>query len=139
MKVVAGTDEKEDRETILNLKNDFVIDYTKTENVFDKLKEIQEERMKGKKKILHHVKLLTYMLEQSKDTRHRIEILLSLVSSIFASAKTATSSGYLSREAWIGALNHINTLIKHLEEPVQKNAPLTLQHKKSTMTNTEDG
>ena len=36
--------EKEDKVTILNLKNDFAIDYTQSENVHNKLREIQEQR-----------------------------------------------------------------------------------------------
>ncbi len=37
---VSAPGEKEDKETVLNLKNDFLIDYSKTENVHNKLKEI---------------------------------------------------------------------------------------------------
>ena len=33
---------------MLNLRNDFQVDYTKADNVAKKLKEIQEERMRQK-------------------------------------------------------------------------------------------
>jgi len=46
---------------VINLNNDFVIDYTKPENVSKKLKEIQEIRMRGKYDIKGHCKLLTIM------------------------------------------------------------------------------
>ena len=54
---------------MLNLKNDFAVDYSKYENVHSKLREINEERMKGRKKVLHHVELLSYMLDFTKDAR----------------------------------------------------------------------
>lgn len=39
----------DDKLTQLNIKNDFVIDYTKHDNVHNKLREIAEERLKGKR------------------------------------------------------------------------------------------
>lgn len=60
---VAGQSDKEAKETILNLKNDFAIDYTKHDNVYKKLKEIQEEKMKGKSDARYHSQVLTFMLE----------------------------------------------------------------------------
>lgn len=47
--------------------------------------------MKGKKQAGHHAKLLTYILDFSKEPRQRVEILLNLVNSIFSSAKTSTA------------------------------------------------
>ena len=82
--------EKEDKETVLNLKNDFLIDYTKTDNVHNKLKEIQEEQLRGKKHAKHHAILLVYILERATEPRQRVDIYLNLLNSIFASAKTST-------------------------------------------------
>lgn len=136
--VAAGeAGEKEDRETVLSLKNDFNIDYTKNENVYSKLREILEERLKGKKHVLHHAKLLSYMLDFVKDPRQRLEILMNLLNAIFASAKTATATGFLSREAWVGALTHVNSLLVLLNDPNVKTT-LTLTSKKSTQAAASD-
>ena len=89
--------------TVLNLKDDFLIDYSLKENVQAKLKAIKEEQLKGKKHAQHHVKLLTFMLEKATDARQRVEILMNLLNAIFSSAKTATPFGFLTREGWVEA------------------------------------
>lgn len=132
-----SAENNEDKETILNLKIDFQIDYTKADNVSTKLLEIHEERMKvGTKKSKHHVQLLTYMLDFVKDPRLRVEILLTLLNSIFASSKTASSLGFLTREAWVGAHKLMQTLITQFEDPALKGA--LAGHSKKTK-HTEDG
>ena len=117
---------------MLNLKNDFAIDYSKYENVHNKLREINEERMKGRKKVLHHVDLLSYILEFTKDARQRTEVLLSLVASIFSSAKTATLQGFLTREAWVGAHNHVKALLVLLEDPAVSSQVTVIQKSKTS-------
>lgn len=52
-----------EKETKLNLKNDFHVDYTESANVYVKIKEIQEERSRGKFNPNYHAKLLSFMLE----------------------------------------------------------------------------
>jgi hypothetical protein len=68
-KPVAAEGGDEDKLTTLNLKNDFTIDYSKYENVHNKLREIHEERNKGRKNAKHHAELLAFMLEQAKDPK----------------------------------------------------------------------
>lgn len=75
---------------MLNTKDDFLIDYSKPENVHNKLKEIKEEQLRGKKHAKHHVALLTFMLEKATEPRQKVEIYLNLLNAIFSSAKTAT-------------------------------------------------
>ena len=55
--------------TVLNLKDDFLIDYTKPENIHNKLKEIKEEQLRGKKHAHHHVAILTFMLDKATEAR----------------------------------------------------------------------
>lgn len=97
----ASKTEDGEKLTVLNLKDDFLIDYSKAENVHEKLKSIKEEQLRGKKHAQHHVKLLTFMIEKATDARQRVEILLNLLNAIFSSAKTATPQGFLTREGWV--------------------------------------
>lgn len=55
--------------TVLNFKDDFLIDYTKPDNVQNKLKEIKEEQLRGKKHAQHHVAILTFMLDKATEPR----------------------------------------------------------------------
>jgi hypothetical protein len=41
-------EEKYSKETQLALKNDYSLDYTKSDNVFNKLKELADQRLKTK-------------------------------------------------------------------------------------------
>jgi hypothetical protein len=75
------------------------------------------ERLKGKRNAAHHAKLLAYMFEQAKDVRQRVEILLALLNSIFATAKTGSPLGYLNREQWVDAHNRVVDILKHVEDP----------------------
>ena len=126
VKVVAKVDSQaakaEDGEklTVLNLKDDFLIDYTKIENVQQKLKSIKEEQLRGKKHATHHVKLLTFMIEKATDARQKVEILLNLLNAIFSSAKTATPLGFLTRDGWMEALKYVKDLISILNDPLSK-------------------
>jgi hypothetical protein len=108
--------------TVLNLKDDFLIDYTKPENIHNKLKEIKEEQLRGKKHAHHHVAILTFMLDKATEARQKVEIYLNLLNAIFSSAKTATPSGFLTRDGWVGALNYVKDLLKILTEPLSKAA-----------------
>lgn len=51
-------------------KNDFELDYHKPENVVLKLKEIHEERNRGKFDIKSHISLLTHMLGYATELKH---------------------------------------------------------------------
>lgn len=113
------------------MKNDFALDYSKHENVYSKLKEIGEERLKGKRNAQHHVKLLTFMLAAVTDNRQRVEILLSLLSSIFASAKTSSPQGYLNRDQWVDAHSRVIALLTHVEDPAIQ-ASLNAQAKRTS-------
>jgi len=54
---------KEAKETVLNLKTDYhQIDFSKSDNVFKKIKELQDERMRGKFDPKYHLSVLTFML-----------------------------------------------------------------------------
>jgi hypothetical protein len=68
--------------------------------VTKKLKEIQDERTKGKFDAKYHAQVLVFMLASVKDIKHKIEVILNLVHSLFDTAKT-NISGYMSREAWL--------------------------------------
>jgi hypothetical protein len=115
-------DDTGDKVTVLNLKDDFLIDYTKPENIHNKLKEIKEEQLRGKKHAHHHVAILTFMLEKATEPRQKVEIYLNLLNAIFSSAKTATPSGFLTRDGWVGALNYVKDMLKILNEPLNKAA-----------------
>ncbi len=128
--------EKEDKETVLNLKNDFNIDYTNTENVHQKLKEIKDEQLRGKKHVAHHATLLAFILERATDPRQRVDIYLNLLNSIFTSAKSANTLGFLTREGWLGAIKYVKELIALLNEPAIK--AIIAQYKKENAGN-EDG
>jgi hypothetical protein len=112
----APSGEKEDKETVLNLKNDFAIDYSKHENVYNKLREIREERLKGRKLAHHHAQLLAFMLESVKDVHQRVQVLLALLNATFTAAKSSTALNFLTRDAWVGAHNHMVSLLSLLEE-----------------------
>jgi hypothetical protein len=45
------------------------VDYSLPENVHNKLKEIQEEQLRGKKHAAHHATLLAFILERATDPR----------------------------------------------------------------------
>lgn len=102
------------------MKDDFLIDYSKSDNVHNKLKEIKEEQLRGKKHAKHHVALLTFMLDKANEPRQKVEIYLNLLNAIFSSAKTATPQGFLTRDGWVGALNYVKELLKILNEPLNK-------------------
>ena len=42
---------------------------------------------------------------------------MNLLNSIFASAKTSTLNGYLTRDGWVQALKYVRELLKLLNEP----------------------
>jgi hypothetical protein len=45
------------------------IDFTKADNVYKKIKELQDERMRGKFDPKYHLQVLTFMLQQVKEVR----------------------------------------------------------------------
>lgn len=111
--------DKEAKETILNLKNDFQIDFTIRDNVIKKLKDIQDERRKGKFDPRYHAQVLAFMLDQVKDTRGKIEIILNLLNALFDSAKL-TFTGYMNRESWVLAQKQMRTLMTYLDtQPIR--------------------
>jgi hypothetical protein len=88
--------------------------------VHNKLKEIQEEQLRGKKHAKHHAILLVYILERATEPRQRVDIYLNLLNSIFASAKTSTQQGFLTRDGWVQAAKYVKDLISLLNEPSLK-------------------
>ncbi len=101
--------------TIINEKNDFTLDYSKYENVSTKLKEIAALRSKGKFDAVYHARLLTYILENCKDTgRYKAEVLIFLVGANFDVAK-GNSNGFMNREQWVATRNLFKTLVELLE------------------------
>lgn len=54
------------------------------------------------------------MLEQVKDVRQKIEVILNLLHSIFDTAKTAVQ-GYLNRETWLITHTQLQTLMTLLD------------------------
>lgn len=80
--------EVEVKETVLNLKTDYQqVDFTKMDNVTKKIKELQDERMKGKFDPRYHSNVYIYMLLQVKDSRVKVEISINLINSLFDTAK----------------------------------------------------
>jgi hypothetical protein len=67
-------DADDEKQTVLSYKDDFLLDYTKAENIVNKLKDIQTQRSRGKFDPKYHVTLLTHIMEFAKDLRHKIEI-----------------------------------------------------------------
>lgn len=81
------------------------------------------------------------MFDFVKDPRHRVEVLMGLLNSIFSCAKTATPQGYLNREQWVEAHDRVVSLLTHVEEPSIQ-AALNAQAKKTldgVLTHDEDG
>lgn len=111
--------EADSKETQLNLKNDFQVDYRVTENVIKKLKEIQDDRMRGKFDPKYHTQVLVFMLENAKDTLLKVDIILNLLNTLFDSAKY-TTTGFITRDTWLMVYNYIQTLLQHLNEPKVK-------------------
>jgi hypothetical protein len=86
---------------VLQLKTDYQqVDFSKLDNVTKKVRELQDERMRGKFDPRYHVNVYTFILDQVKDVRVKVEITLNLISAYFDSVKV-TSTGYLGREAWL--------------------------------------
>ncbi len=57
------------------------------DNVTKKIKELQDERMKGKFDPRYHSSVYIYMLQQVKDSRVKVEISINLINSLFDTAK----------------------------------------------------
>lgn len=73
----------DEKQTILNQKDDFLLDYSKSENVVNKLRDIHQQRSRGKFDPKYHVTLLTHILESAKELRHRIEITFYMINAMF--------------------------------------------------------
>jgi hypothetical protein len=63
---------------------------------------------------------LVYILERATEPRQRVDIHLNLLNSIFASAKTSTQQGFLTRDGWVQAAKYVKDLINLLNEPSLK-------------------
>ena len=131
--------EKEAKETVLHLKTDYqTVDFTKLDNVTKKVRELQEERMRGKFDPRYHVNVYAFILELIKDVRLRVEITLNLVNALFDSVKT-TTTGYLSREAWLSTFDHLEKLLQLLDTPQMREAMRLNQQKEVSVSASEDG
>jgi len=131
--------EKEAKETVLHLKTDYqTVDFTKLDNVTKKVRELQEERMRGKFDPRYHVNVYAFILEQIKDVRLRVEITLNLVNALFDSVKT-TTTGYLSREAWLSTFDHLEKLLQLLDTPQMRESMRLNQQKEVSVSVSEDG
>ena len=78
---------------------------------------------------------MAFILERATDPRQRVDIYLNLLNSIFASAKTSTQSGFLTRDGWVGAFKYVRELIALLNESSVK--AIIAQSKKEVIS--EDG
>ena len=104
------------------MKTDYSqIDFTKTDNVVRKIKELQDERMRGKFDAKYHLQVLTFMQQHVKDSKQKVEITLNLLNSLFDSAKTSVI-GYMGREIWLITYDHIASLLELLNTPQMKEA-----------------
>jgi hypothetical protein len=56
------------------------------------------------------------MLESVKDVHQRVQVLLALLNATFTAAKSSTALNFLTRDAWVGAHNHMVSLLSLLEE-----------------------
>ncbi|MFS8160333.1 MAG: hypothetical protein ACMG6E_09035 [Candidatus Roizmanbacteria bacterium] len=110
-KKVEADDEKQ---TVLSYKDDFLLDYTKAENVVSKLKDIQTQRTRGKFDPKYHVTLLNHIMESAKDLRHKIEITFYLINAVFDHSKNSVT-GFISREMWLMAHKQIKNLMAFLD------------------------
>lgn len=66
------------------------IDFTKPDNVYKKIKELQDERMRGKFDPKYHQEVLTHILNQVKENKSKVEITLNLLNSMFDAAKVSS-------------------------------------------------
>ncbi len=107
-------DADDEKQTVLSYKDDFLLDYSKAENVVNKLKDIQTQRTRGKYDPKYHVTLLTHILEGAKDLRHKLEITFYLMNALFDHSKSSVT-GYISRDMWLTCLKQFKQLMAYLE------------------------
>jgi hypothetical protein len=60
--------------------------------------------MKGKYDVRGHCQLLTFMLEQVKDVKQKVEVILNLLNSLFETSKSSVQ-GFLNRDTWLITYN----------------------------------
>ena len=134
----AAGEKKEIQETILYVKNDYLqLDFTKSDNVAKKLKEVQDDRMRGKYDPKFHIQMLTYILNQVKDSTLRIEVILNLLNSLFDSAKVSLL-GFMNRDTWLSTHNYLNLLMNLLETDSFRDSLRNFQRKEKTAAALED-
>ncbi len=99
---------------MLHLKTDYQqVDFTKLDNVTKKVKELQDERRKGKFDPRYHSNVYAFMLLQIKDPRLKAELTLNLVNALFDTAKVSIL-GYMTRETWLSTYDHLKVLLQLL-------------------------
>lgn len=113
--VVVGAEDY--KETAINVKVDFQLDYSKPENVITKLKDIMLRKNKGKHDPKFLIELFSFMLKSIKDERLQLDVTLNLISSMFELAKSS-SEGYMSRENWLEAHRLFHSLLTLIKSPV---------------------
>ena len=122
---------------MLQLKTDYQqVDFSKLDNVTKKVRELQDERMRGKFDPRYHANVYAFMLEQLKDVRLKVEITLHLVHALFDSVKV-TAAGFLSRDAWLATFAHLEKLLQLLDAPQMREALRASQQREASVS--EDG
>lgn len=86
--------------------------------------------MKGKYDVRGHCQLLTFMLEQVKDVKQKVEVILNLLNSLFETSKSSVQ-GFLNRDTWLITYNQLQSLMSHLESPQIKDSLRALLQKES--------
>lgn len=113
--ISAALTEKETKETVLNLKTDYQsLDFTKLDIVQKKVKELQEERTKGKFDPRYHSTVYAFILQQVKDVKLKVELTIYLLNSLFDFAKISTS-GFMGRDTWLITYDNLLALLQLLE------------------------
>lgn len=113
------------------------IDFTKPDNVYKKIKELQDERMRGKFDPKYHQEVLTHILNQVKENKSKVEITLNLLNSMFDAAKVSTQ-GYMTRDQWLTTHNHLENLFTLIESPHMKESIKNFLTRENSRT-AEDG
>jgi hypothetical protein len=70
--------------------------------------------MKGKFDPRYHCNVYTFMLNQVKDNRVKVELTINLVNALFDTAKVSTL-GYMGRDTWLLTFDHIKGLLNLLD------------------------
>jgi len=115
-KRVGESKKEEVKELFVEIEDDKELDFTKTDNVekiLTKYKNQQTSRRNFDAKL--HIEVLTIMLNaQPENIQLRVEILMLLTQTFFASAKTMPT-GYFPREMWLQSKMLIQMLLETLK------------------------